>query len=289
MNHHTDLSRPVSTGMTMTPNDPSGHAFGCGPVFEFLGCWFDLYKNMTIEELSVFNTIRRTREYEAGEPLLSQGMPNDRLYFINRGRASAVWMHRGSRMQGAALGVGRIIGTETFFRGGPSRLSMLADQHLAVDYLEKDDVLDMFGCVPGLLDKLKSFCLKKEREMQAVFMDPTEKRRQRRYAVSGLTAAKLLDEEGLPMGKPFRGELLDISEGGFSFSLRLAEEDMARRLQGRSVVSLIKVQPSRPGEDVFWGGRIVQVRKRHGAHYSVHLKGDAASSRLTGMIRSLTD
>lgn len=125
--------------------------------------------------------------------------------------------------------------------------------------------------------------------MQAMHMNAMEKRGQKRYAVSGLTAAKVLDEEGIPMGKPFRGELLDISEGGFSFSLRLAEDDLARRLHGRSLVSLIKVQPSRPGDDVFWGGRIVQVRKRHGAHYSVHLKGDAASSRIATMIRTLAD
>jgi CRP-like cAMP-binding protein len=289
MNHHTDFSWPDAPPMRAAHDDHIGHLPGCGPVFEFLGCWFDLYKNMSSEELTVFNSILQSRVYEAGEPLLSQGLPNDRLYFINRGQAGIVWTRNGGRMQGASLGTGQIVGTDTFFRGGLSRHSVLADQGMAVDYLEKDDVLDTFGCVPGLLDKLKSFCLKREREMQAIYMDATEKRRQRRYAVSGLTAAKLLDEEGLPMGKPFRGELLDISEGGFSFSLRLAEEDMACRLTGRSIVSLIKVQPSRPGDDVFWGGRIVQVIKRHGAHYSVHLKGDTASSRLTTMIRSLAD
>ncbi|MBU1171919.1 MAG: cyclic nucleotide-binding domain-containing protein [Proteobacteria bacterium] len=262
---------------------------GCGPVFEFFGCWFDLYKDMSTEELGVFNSILQSRTYDRETALMTQGMVSDRLYFINKGHVKTIFNEKGARLMGASMGMGDITGVETFFGGGLSKRSVLAEQGTRVDFLEKDDVLELFAHVPGLIGKLKSFCLKRKNDMHAIQLSTMEKRAQKRYAVSGLTAAKILDTEGIPTGKPFRGELLDISPGGFSFNLRLTEENMAQRLQGRSIVSLLKIHQSRPGEDVFWGGRIVKVCRRSGLNYSVHLKGDVTSSHVSSMLENLCD
>lgn len=263
--------------------------YGCGPVFEFQGCWFDLYKDMNPDELDVFNSILQSDSYDRQTHLMNQGVPSQRLYFINQGQAETVVMEKGARFVGPVLGLGDVVGADTFFNGEKSKRSVMALKGTRVDYLEKEDVLEAFAYVPGLIGKLKTFCMKRENDMQAIRMETMEKRTQKRYAISGLTAAKLLDTEGIPTGKPFRGELLDISEGGFSFLVRLAEEQVARRLQGRSIVSLIKIQQSRPGEDVFWGGRIVKVRRLNDANYSVHLKGDVTSRQVSTMIRNLSD
>jgi signal-transduction protein with cAMP-binding, CBS, and nucleotidyltransferase domain len=283
----------VSYGMTQAPLQGMGPSIdspslgGCGPVFEFMGCWFDLYKNMGAEELDVFNSILRSETFYQQTPLICQGMSSNRLYFINRGTARMVYLEDGSRFIGPDSGMGHVVGADTFFDGSQSRYSVMAVPGTQVDYLEKDDVMETFGFVPGLIGKLRRFCLDRDRALRESRMDIMEKRTQKRYTVTGLAAAKLLDSEGLPTGKPFRGELLDISEGGFSFSIRLTRDQAAKQLQGRSIVSLIKLEPSRPGEDVFWGGRIVQVRKRDDMNYTVHLKGDAATNQLSEVLRKL--
>lgn len=270
-----------------TPGNGNGAFTECGPVFEFMGCWFDLYKNMASEELDVFKDILRTEVFHQNTSLSCQGMAANRLYFINRGKVRLVRIEKGARFIGPDRGMGDVVCADTFFDGSPSRYSAMALAGTQVDYLDKDDVLENFGFVPGLIGKLRRFCLEHDRDFRESQMDIMEKRNNKRYMVSGLMAAKLLDEEGFPTGKPFRGELLDISEGGFCFSIRLTREKVARKLEGRSVVSLIKIQPSHRSEDVFWGGRIVHVRKRDDLSYTVHLKGDNATSQLSEVLKSL--
>ena len=263
------------------------YRYGCGPVFEFQGCWFDLYKDMGKDELNIFNGIRKSRTYTRETPLLTQGLPNHRLYFINKGQAKTVFLVNGARIKGPHLSAGDIIGVESFFCGSPSRYSVVAAKGAQIDHLDKDDVMDSFASVPGLIMKLKSFCLKRKDTMHASEKTTYDKRTQKRYAIPGLTAAKLLDAKGNPVGKPFRGRLMDISRGGYAFSISLSEDKLAQKLIGRSIVSLIKVKKALFGEDVFWGGRIVHVERRNGTDYSVHLKGDAASARLSAMLNSI--
>lgn len=260
---------------------------GCGPYFQFHGCWFDLYKNMSRYELEVFGRILRPETFIEETTLLNQGLSNQRLYFINKGQAKTVYIEDGAQIQGPKLFPGDIIGVESFFCGGPSKYTVIAGQHAQIDYLDKDEVMDSFASVPGLIRKLKTFCLDRNSSMQDGENTAYDKRMQKRFSISGMTAAKLLDSSGNPTGKPFRGRLMDISKGGFSFRITLNEEKKARRLIGRSIVSLIKVRRAMFGEDVFWGGRIVQVKKRNNSDYSVHLKGDAASTSLTAMLNSL--
>lgn len=260
---------------------------GCGPVFEFQGCWFDLYKDMGKDELDVFNGILRPQTFTRETPLLTQGLSNERLYFINRGHAKTIFLENGARIKGPKLSAGDIVGVESFFCGCHSRYSVVAGRYAQIDYLDKDDVMDSFACVPGLIMKLKSFCLKRKHSMHATEKITYDKRTQKRYPIPGLTSAKLLDAKGVPIGKPFRGRLMDISKGGYAFSITLNEEKLARRLIGRSIVSLIKVKKALFGEDVFWGGRIVHVERRNGSSYSIHLKGDTASTRLSAMLNSI--
>lgn len=260
---------------------------GCGPFFQFHGCWFDLYKDMSRDELDVYGSILRPKTYLKETPLLTQGLPNHRLYFINKGCAKTVYLEDGAKIEGPDLCAGDIIGVESFFCGSPSRYTVSADRYAQIDFLDKDDVMDCFAYVPGLIMKLKSFCMKRKSDMDTTESTTYDKRLQKRYSIPGMTAAKLLDSKGVPVGKPFRGRLMDISKGGFAFSITLNEEKLARRLIGRSIVTLIKVQRALFREDVFWGGRIVQVRRRDQKDYSVHLKGDSASTSLTAMLNSL--
>lgn len=263
------------------------YRYGCGPVFEFQGCWFDLYKDMGRDELNVFNSILQSQTFSSESPLLTQGLPNHRLYFINKGYAKTVFLENGARIKGPNMRSGEIVGVESFFCGSPSQYSVVAARGAQIDYMDKDDVMDSFACVPGLIMKLKSFCLKRKASMDNNETISYDKRTQKRYPVPGLTAAKLLDAKGNPVGKPFRGRLMDISRGGYAFSISLNEEKLARRLIGRSIVSLIKVKKALFGEDVFWGGRIVHVEHRTGSNYSIHLKGDAASAHLSAMINCI--
>jgi hypothetical protein len=52
-------------------------------------------------------------------------------------------------------------------------------------------------------------------------------------------------------------------------------------------MSLIKIKGDKPCEDIFWGGRIVNVCKRAKDIYSIHLKGDGVSYPMNAYLRSL--
>jgi hypothetical protein len=195
-------------------------------------------------------------------------------------------MDKGARITGPELGMGNLAGVDGFFETGLNGCSVFASEGTCVDFIEKKDLICIRENAPGIFAKLREFCLTRKTKMDSG-ETIAEKRSHQRFHLSGLTAAKLLDTIGIPEGKPFRGELLDLSEGGFAFTIRLKKDNEADKLRGRTVVSLIKIQGIRPCDDIFWGGQIVNVCKRDKDTYSLHLKADGVSYPVTRFLKTL--
>lgn len=114
-----------------------------------------------------------------------------------------------------------------------------------------------------------------------------DKRTRRRFQISGFAAAKFLDSDGIPIGEPFRGQMIDISNGGFSFQMNVKKESSANALLGKRIVSIIRANKKISNDDMFWGGVIVNVCKKNDNSFSIHLKGDDASHEITEVLSHL--
>ncbi len=81
--------------------------------------------------------------------------------------------------------------------------------------------------------------------------------------------------------------MIDISNGGFSFQMNMKEESNANVLLGKKIVSIIRMDKKISNDDMFWGGVIVDVCKKNDKVFSIHLKGDDASNKITELLRHL--
>ena len=103
-------------------------------------------------------------------------------------------------------------------------------------------------------------------------MSGRDRRDSARYQVNVTVNNVLLDPYGGSSGRRvFQGEMLDISRGGLSFSIRISKKENAHLLLGRQIISEIKHK----GKEVFKAfGLIVGVNFQHEIvkEYSVHVK-----------------
>lgn len=140
---------------------------------------------------------------------------------------------------------------------------------------------------PEFKRKIMEFYHGNNEESERLIVKHFDKRTRKRFQISGFAAAKFLNSYGIPIGEPFRGQMIDISNGGFSFQMNMKKESNANVLLGKRIVSIIRTDKKISIDDMFWGGVIVDVCKKKDRVFSIHLKGDDASNKITEALRHL--
>ena len=124
--------------------------------------------------------------------------------------------------------------------------------------------------LPGLVDKLEQFC-RRRAVGDIVAAKSLERRASRRIKVEGQVVSQILGESGDLAGKPFRGDLSDLSNTGMAFFIK-ATDRAARQLMGRQLKVRVTIQT--PGKDqvVERNGLVVAVNALYIGDYSIHLR-----------------
>jgi len=138
--------------------------------------------------------------------------------------------------------------------------------------LRRENFLKIEKQLPDLEEKLFEFCKKKDIVPDLIKMSGRDRRDCARYPASITVNNILLDPYGGSKGRRvFQGEMLDISRGGLSFSIRISKKENAHLLLGRQLISEIKYK----GKEILKAfGLIVGVNFQHEIvkEYSVHVK-----------------
>ena len=88
-------------------------------------------------------------------------------------------------------------------------------------------------------------------------------------AARGCVALQLLKGSGQSVGKPFSGELIDISEGGISARVKSRGYGMARLILGRDISSML--HPEDHEKRVLMAGRVTSVNALSSESISLHI------------------
>lgn len=132
---------------------------GSQPVeIEFMGCWFDLYLNMTGHECSVFRNILKKEEFSSSHRIIEQQQINNRLYFINQGAATIFETYKGIKTVIKELKAGDIAGSGSFFNRQKSDNTVAVEPGTEVEFIEKDDLKLLKAKCPELIGKLQIYC-----------------------------------------------------------------------------------------------------------------------------------
>jgi CRP-like cAMP-binding protein len=231
-----------------------------------------LYEKLSPEETNALFFGMQAKQAGAGEVLYREGESNTQLFFLNQGQLNTFFTRKDKDHLISVLEPGAIAGQDSFFFSSVATTSLAAQTDVHLQVLDFAMVAAWQAEMPGLVDKLEQFC--RQRSMgDLVAAKGMERRSSRRIKVEGSVTARLLDETGQPAGKPFRGDLCDLSNTGMAFFIN-ANDRAARTLLGRRLLVRLTIQTPGQNKSVERRGLTVAVNAIYIGDYSVHLRFD---------------
>jgi CRP-like cAMP-binding protein len=213
----------------------------------------------------------QARQAETGEILYSEGEASGRLFFLNQGQLNLFFTRGDKQSLISTLEPGAIAGQDSFFVTSVATTSLAVQLEAHLMVLDFNRVIAWKEKRPGLVDKLEQFC-RRRAVGDLVAAKSLERRASRRIKLEGQVVAQILGQDGDLAGKPFRGDLADLSNTGMSFYIK-ATDRAARLLMGRK----LKVRLTIPAPDkgkpqaVARTGQVVAVNALYIGDYSIHL------------------
>ena len=234
--------------------------------------WDELFKKLTMKEYEFLISALRVEQFEKEEKIICAGEIDPCLYFVNSGIVRLSCNCGGRETFLRRLQPGDVIGIGQFFSSSVWTVNLTAQQPTRMHVLQHHIFNEGVERLPELEEKIFDFCRKKEVISDLLKMSGRDRRDYARYPVKVTISNMLLDVYGESGGRrTFKGEMIDISRGGISFSVRISSKKSAQQLLGRQVVSEIKL---RKNEVLKCFGLIVGVRFQHEIvkEFSIHVK-----------------
>ena len=196
-----------------------------------LDTWSNLYDSLEQVGTNALYYGMQTVEIPAGHMLFKQGDICSRLYFIDTGRLKMFYRQADKAILLKTLGPGDIVGEDTFFFSDAfCTTSVITESPVKLHVLEKDRLAKLNEKTPGLEPKINDYCLKIESVADLLKAKSLERRVKERLNLPGKVIVQNLDDEEKPVEKPFRGELLDISDSGLAFIIKTTQKSTAMML-----------------------------------------------------------
>ena len=241
-----------------------------------LEIWSELYDILSTEEFSAVYYALKQKKFHNEDIIINQGAMQESLFFINSGKVKLYYDNKGSEVLVETMGRGEIFGAEAFFEASVSTISVAAIGTVEISVLKLDTLREWREKHPGLDAKMDNFCKRFQTIEDLIKLSTNDRRVYQRYRISGRVITTLIDIRGRSLGTDFKIDLCDISEGGLSFLVRIAQKINGRLLLGRKMqIMLPAVGGSEEGVALI--GDVLAVKENQALEneYYLHMKFDA--------------
>lgn len=240
---------------------------------DYLSLWHQLYDFLEADAFNALYHCQRFKDYRTNEVIVQQGDLNSTLYFFIEGQVALTYRQGQKEVFIKKVNPGEIIGGGTFFDVSVWTVSLVAITAVRVQALDRQDYLKLLPQYPGLDTRLAAFCRQSDSVPELLRKLEENRRMHRRYPVQLVLANSFLGNDKKSSRQQFKAQLVDISLGGLSLSVRISQKEKSRLLLGRCLVSSLplgtgKVQ-ERSGEVV--GVTLYDYMEQT---YSVHVRFD---------------
>jgi len=236
---------------------------------EFIVIWQKLADFLTREEFAALYHAMETKNYSEGEIIAEQGQDLAVLFFVNGGRVQLFANSRGREMILRTLGRGEIFGVESFFKSSVWTMSARS-RGAELSLLPRSNLTALNENCPALESRLLTYC-NGFQAPENVFRTTKRSRRQYdRKSISGRVTVAIFTGNGSETGARVKGELLDISKGGVSFTLHVSNKEKASALLKKKAQVSFDIS----GKPFRRSGFVVAVRGHDliGNEYSLHIE-----------------
>jgi len=233
--------------------------------------WLDLEEEMTAEQRELFFDGMRTARYAKGTIISHNGEIDPSLYFIDAGN---VGLSYGSEINDTFLKKmqpGDILGAEQFFSASVWTVTLKALTEVRVHVLDSATLQEIKATFPEIEGILRRYCRQYEQIPKLLEVSGEDRRLFPRNSGELVIKNVLLDPYGKKGKHYFKGNLIDISQGGLSFNIKISRSEKSRLLLGRQILTTI---PVGSGNCIQGIGVIVGIKGRKGTEdeFSLHVQ-----------------
>jgi len=238
----------------------------------FMELWSDLYNLLSPEEANALYYSLKSKSFEADQKIMKQGKIDGNLYFINQGQVKIIYQASDKETLLHTLESGGLTGQETFFSISVCTTSLIALTKVTLDYLNNSILSEWKEKFPGLEQKLHDYCSQFANTHDLIKQKGMDRRKYKRVNVSGKVISQIFNNSGKPLGKTFRGDLVDISSGGISFLMKVSRPENARILLGRNLKMTLALNGKKIQKKITRPGKVIGVHQRQFSDYSIHIQ-----------------
>jgi CRP-like cAMP-binding protein len=232
--------------------------------------WSHLYDKLTKEETIALYYATKSVSYETEQIIFRQGEMNSNLYFINAGEIKMFYHKDNHGIFLKTLGPGDIAGDDTFFTNSTCTTSIITHSAVQLNSLEKTVLENWRTEIPDLANKLQDYCAQREPIKELLQKKELERRKHRRYALSGSAIIRIRDRRGV---KGFKGDLSDISASGISLIMNTSAKSAELLLGCRLNIKFTRPE-AMPELTIDQDGRIVGIHSQMFNEYLINVKWD---------------
>jgi len=238
---------------------------------DYLKIWSNLLKDLNPKEFNTMYYELEEKNYDAEVTIVSQGMKNDELFFINRGEIRVSYMGGQKELFLKNLNSGQLAG-ENFFNSSVWTVSLTAIRPTQLLVLNRNKLENLEQRVPGIESKLRDFYSRSSDISSQMKKKGMDRRVHERYRIERKIHLQVTGNKGKILSS-FRGEMTDISQGGLSFIVRISKKENSRLLLGRNIKSIVPVSGA---HEMNLTGQVIGVQSYDliNSEYNVHVKFD---------------
>ncbi len=255
-----------------------------GNKFSFMAHWFQFFNTLPPDYLNSLIPFVTTLTCTIDETLIMSAQPTKRLYFINKGNVNIFHDINGDTKT-SQLADGDIIGGTSFFSGAKSPITAIAEKGSEIKYLEFCDLMKLKTIFPDIDEVLCSLCVSHilKRNADHKYLDA---RFHERFNTEGIVRVKVVNV--VEKHPSFRGDLRDISNGGFAFEIETDKTSIIYSMKNKRIKAAIDIHSEKiPLIDLLWGGQVVGINQSGDFRYSVHVKGHEKNNNVNRLIEKL--
>jgi CRP-like cAMP-binding protein len=209
--------------------------------------WLESCDFLSTEEFNALYSSMEHVTYAANENIVVQGDPQQRLFFVNKGRVKLFSRDsHGNDILLKIVGPGEVFGIDSFFKTSVWTVDVASVGTVDVSVLTQEALRKWQNTFPDLEAKLNDFC-QQFVEHDSLKVMAIDRRVMERLNCAGRLVMAVLDDIGKETGIALQGYMGDVSIGGIFFTIHISQKRHVRLLLGRKIlVSLIGGPPDSP-------------------------------------------
>ena len=238
-----------------------------------LEIWSDLTDRLSSQEFQTMYHEFSERRYKPEETIVAQGDKNDALFFITQGSIKISHLAGSRELFITSLSRGQIAG-ENFFAPSFWTVTLTSLTPSRIHILPQAVLSTWQEQFPGLRAKLHAYYVSGNPIRSMLEKKGLERRKDQRFTLSRKIQAQPINMQDNPIGRGFRAETADISQGGLAFLIRISRQENARLLLGRRMQIVLPVGGKI--KHLHLKGLVIGVQPFHILEndFSVHFKFD---------------